>query len=107
MAWWGVGSRVWDVKAAGLRPTPHSRIPAPNSPSRITSFPPARVYNPFMDCPPRFHTRRLGWSLACLLLPPLAIASSAHALTPDQIALVVNAKDPAGVKLAQFYAQQR
>ncbi len=60
-----------------------------------------------MDCPPRFHTRRLGWSLACLLFPLLAAANSARALTPDQIALVVNAKEPAGVKLAEFYAKQR
>lgn len=58
-----------------------------------------------MDCPPRLHTRRLRWSLTCLLL--LVVAGPARALTADQIALVVNAKDPAGVKLAQFYAGQR
>ena len=39
----------------------------------------------------------LGW----------ALARRAWALGPDQIALVVNSKVPAGVKLAEFYAQQR
>ena len=35
------------------------------------------------------------------------MAGRALALEPDQIALVVNSKVPAGMKLAEFYASQR
>lgn len=48
---------------------------------------------------------RLVVCFAVLALLPLA--RPALALTPDQIALVVNSKSPAGVKLAEFYAKQR
>src|SRR5438874_13085438 len=44
----------------------------------------------------------LRWVFACC-----AVAGRAWALEPDQVALVVNSRVPAGVKLAEFYAGQR
>ncbi|HXE52624.1 MAG TPA: hypothetical protein VN541_06380, partial [Tepidisphaeraceae bacterium] len=44
---------------------------------------------------------------ACLLVTILALAGSARALTPDQIALVVNSRVPEGRRLAEFYAHER
>ena len=52
---------------------------------------------------PRPHLARA----ACLLALTFWTAPAAAALEPDQIALVVNAKVPAGVELAEFYAQAR
>ena len=42
-----------------------------------------------------------------LAVSVLLTGGRARALEPDQIALVVNAKEPAGLELAKFYAQQR
>jgi uncharacterized protein (TIGR03790 family) len=47
--------------------------------------------------------------LCTLLLPVLLLLATlpAHALGPDEIALIVNSNEPAGRELAQFYAQAR
>jgi uncharacterized protein (TIGR03790 family) len=43
----------------------------------------------------------------CAILLLLVCCSTAWALEPDQIALVINAKMPGSLELAQFYSQQR
>ena len=53
------------------------------------------------------HPVRLWHLLAAALLCVAAPAAPAHALTPDELVLVVNKNEPRGLELAEFYAKAR
>ncbi|HSV13357.1 MAG TPA: TIGR03790 family protein [Tepidisphaeraceae bacterium] len=56
---------------------------------------------------PRVNSRFLAVVFALLFSLPPFLASSALALQPDEIALIVNSNEPRGRELANFYAQAR